>query len=97
MDVIGKIVGLQTEQGLSNNALASISGLSQSTVQSVIKRGMLPTLPTLEKLCSALGISLAEFFAEDTQVDPEEARLLSAFRALDDEQKPLAIRLVETL
>ena len=89
MDIVNRIIELQNKQGLSTNALAQRAGLSQSTVQSTIKRGIVPTIGTLEKLCSALGITLAEFFSEEPEqnIDPQERQLVSAYRKLNGPHK----------
>lgn len=99
MDVVAKLREFQSAQGLSTNKLATLAGLSQSTVRDALAdERKAPSIPTLEKLCDALGLTLAEFFAEnEKQVDPKESELLATFRALPDDKKEQAIRVVKSL
>jgi transcriptional regulator with XRE-family HTH domain len=50
--------------------ISQITGLSQPFI-SEIERGIkVPSLETLEKICTALGITLAEFFADTREREP---------------------------
>ncbi len=62
MDVVERIIQLKDKKGYSTNKLASLAGLTQSTLQSILSNKNLPTIPTLEKICNALDISLSAFF-----------------------------------
>lgn len=62
MDVIERIIQLKDKKGYSTNKLANLAGLTQSTLQSILSNRNLPTIPTLEKICDALDISLSSFF-----------------------------------
>ncbi len=42
-----------------------MTGISQTVLGKIIKGESVPTIQTLEKICAALNISLAQFFAED--------------------------------
>ena len=90
MNVLEKIKKMQQERGWSTYKLAYESGLTQSTLSNMFARGTCPTVDTLEKICSALGISLSEFFEESdrkTHVSKEEMELLKKYRALTDKEK----------
>lgn len=64
-----RIRRLRTERGFTLDALSRASGTSRSMI-SVIERGeSSPTAAVLEKLATALGISLARLFAEPS-ADP---------------------------
>lgn len=49
--------------------LAKESGLSESTIINIFQRNTLPTISTLEAICRAFGITLAQFFAESNLVE----------------------------
>ena len=58
-----RILQLCSERDLSVNKLATISGVTQSTVNnSVSGRNNSATVSTVKKLCDGLNISLEEFF-----------------------------------
>ena len=63
MDAQGRIKDMMVERGWTEYRLAKESGLSHSTVTNMFKRNNAPTLPTLEAVCAAFGITLAQFFA----------------------------------
>ncbi|MBO5335844.1 MAG: helix-turn-helix transcriptional regulator [Lachnospiraceae bacterium] len=76
IDTIAKIDTLMHERGWSDYRLSIESGLSTSTIANIRRRNTVPSIPTLEAICNAFGITLSQFFQEDT-----------AFVELTDEQK----------
>lgn len=100
MNVLEKVKKLQEERGWSTYKLAYEAGLTQSTLSNMFARGTCPTVDTLEKLCEAFGISLAEFFESDekkTHVSKEELELLNKYRALTDKEKDAVKSMVNAL
>lgn len=65
MDVLSRIKTLMEARGWTAYRLASEAGLTESTIQNLFRRNGIPTLPTLEAVCSAFGITLSQFFADD--------------------------------
>lgn len=58
-----RILNICSERNLSINKLASISCLTQSTVENVVScNSKNPKLLTIVRICDGLGISLKEFF-----------------------------------
>ena len=58
-----RILQLCSERDLSVNKLATISGVTQSTVNNIVSgRNNSATVSTVKKLCDGLDISLDEFF-----------------------------------
>ena len=100
MSVLDKIKKMQQERGWSTYKLAYESGLTQSTLSNMFARGTCPTVDTLEKICEAFGISLAEFFESDgrkTHVSTEELELLNKYRALTDKEKDAVKSMINAL
>ena len=62
--VAGRIRGLCRERGINVNELANISGVTPSTVYSLLdpKRRDVSVI-TVKKLCDGLGMTLGEFFS----------------------------------
>ena len=93
MDINKKIEKLRFQRGWSMYELAQEAGITQSTLSSMIKRGNPPKIDTLECICEAFGITLAQFFTEDEQLEvlsPQEKELVSLFRKIpDDKQQAL--------
>ena len=77
VDVIQRIRQLNQARHWSEYRLAKEAGLSQSTISNLMARGNSPTLFTLERICKAYGITLAQFFCGcDRPDNPELAEEL---------------------
>lgn len=88
---IQKRIRLRMEQkGWSEYRLAKEADLPQSTISHLFRRNNAPTHPTIEAICRALGITLAQFFAEEGEpvvLTPEQAEVLGLWGTLSHEQK----------
>ena len=90
MDTNQRIRQLMKERGLTEYRLALDSGLSKSTVSALLHRNTTPSVPTIEAVCNALGITVSQFFAEEGDSLPvnEEQRLLfQRYAQLTETQK----------
>ena len=65
MDVTARLNDLCKAKGYTGYRLAKKSGIAQAQIQQYLVGKKIPGVPVIEKLCSALGITLSEFFAED--------------------------------
>ena len=71
--VANRIIQLCNEKNIAINALANISGISPSTLYSVLnEKSQNPGIVTIKKLCDGLEISLREFFDTDIFDDIEQ-------------------------
>lgn len=96
MDVNAHITALMNDRGWSAYRLAQRSGLSSSALSNLFHRGTLPSIPTLEAICTGLGLTLAEFFATD-EVPTGELRLLQLWRLLPPKERAIIIALLENM
>lgn len=75
--------------------LAKASGIPYSSLNNCFLQNTCPTIPTLEKLCKGLNISLSDFFdfkknpLRDTSLSEDEQNLLSAYRKLSKRDREL--------
>ena len=61
-----RIKDLCRERSLTVNALANLSGITQSTLNNIISgRNNSTTISTIKKLCDGLEIQIEDFFACD--------------------------------
>ena len=61
-----RILELCREKNLSVNALANLSGVTPSTVYSMLnEKSLNPGVVSIKKLCDGMDISLREFFDSD--------------------------------
>ena len=78
---------------------AENSGLTQSTISTWRRRNLQPSVASLEKICSGLGITLAQFFQENPGVSlsAEQAELLSLWGNFSPDQRSAFLQLLRSL
>ena len=77
---------------MSRYRLAQKSGISQSSISTLLNRQSVPTIQTLEKICKGLDMTLAQFFTEDDELPnltEEQKRLLTTWNAMNEQEKAL--------
>lgn len=100
MDIQKRIKDLMKERGWTDYRLAMESGLSHSTVSNMFKRNNAPTIPTLEALCKAFGITLSQFFAEGKEsvtLTDEQCEIFAKWSLLNQKQKNLLLEFLGTM
>ena len=60
--IADKITSLCEKRDISKCRLSQLSGISQSSLGRIMAQENLPSLITLEKICTALGVTLSQFF-----------------------------------
>ena len=74
-------------KNLTGNQLSEMTNIAQSLISRYETGQVEPPVSTLINICDALGITLAEFFADDQQELPPELRqLLNIAKNLTPEQ-----------
>ena len=99
-DILSAITQYREERGWTEYQLAEHSGLPQSTISSWYRKNMVPTLPSLEKICTAFGISLSQLFSEsDTPVSLTDSQqeLLNRWARLSHEQQEVVLALIDKM
>ncbi|MBO8129836.1 MAG: helix-turn-helix transcriptional regulator [Peptococcaceae bacterium] len=95
MSSIDKFIGIRIKQlreaaNLSAYALSKIAGVAQSTLSEVESGKYVPKIDFIHRICTALGITLADFFAPAGEgaepLSPELRRLLEKAKELSPEE-----------
>ena len=100
INVLERITYYREQKGWTEYQLACKSGLTQSTISSWYRKNMLPSIPSLEKICTAFEITLSQFFATDkdgfslTNIQKE---LLNEANRLTEQQQKSLIAFFKTL
>lgn len=88
----------------SNYDLAIHAGIKPTTISAWYSRDIVPTLPTLVKVCDAFQITLTEFFSvvESGEREPviltqDQAEVLEQWSALRPEQQDAVRHLLSTM
>lgn len=100
MDIQSKIRHHMDERGWTDYKLSKMSGLSETTVKNIFKRNNAPTFSTLENICNAFGLTLAQFFSEgdDPVILTEEQRnILAKWSTLNEKQKSILLDLISNI
>ena len=94
------ITEYRTERGWSEYQLAEKSGLPQSTISSWYRKNLIPTIPSLEKICTAFGITLSQLLAEDdtpVSLTQSQKKLLDRWSKLTEEQQEVIFNLIDKM
>jgi len=89
-DILEEITRLRLKRGWSEYELAKHSELSQSTISTWYRKGQIPTMQTLDKVCKGFGITLSQFFAEcddAVSLTPTQREMLDDWSALNEQQQ----------
>jgi len=93
MDVSKRLICLRERCGLTQNGLAERAGVSQTHLRRVELGQADITVGHLQLLCDAMGISVQEFFAEESNSN----EIAVAFSKLSPKQKTLLLTFLESL
>ena len=101
INVLERITELRQQRNWTEYQLAEHSGLTQSTISSWYRKDILPTLPSLERICDAFGISLSQFFDDDgtevSLINSKQKQLIDIASKLDNEQYEALINFLNVL
>ena len=97
MDVLTKIDQRRKKRGWSINNLAMEAMLTQSTVQNLYVRKTEPKLSTLRAICGAFGMTLSEFFADETPAMDIDDILQQEIKRLSPTQKQALFSFLRSL
>ena len=99
-DILSVISEYREERGWTEYQLAENSGLPQSTISSWYRKNMMPTIPSLEKICDAFGITLSQLFAEKSEavaLTQTQQELLRRWAKLNREQQDIIFALIDKM
>ncbi len=99
-NILDEIQRLRLARNWTEYELATHADLTQSTISTWYRKNQMPTLKSLEKICTGFGITLSQFFAEDNdviQLTAEQRELLDCWSSLTQRQKELFLELFKTM
>lgn len=99
-DTLTAITAYREERVWTEYQLAERSGLPQSTISSWYRKNMVSAIPSLEKNCTAFGITLSQLFAEgDSPVSLTEPqkKLLDRWSRLSEKQQSAIFALIDKM
>lgn len=100
IDSIGpRIKELCDKQQITKYRLSQMTGVTQTVLSRIIKGQNTPTIQTLEKICAALNISLAQFFAKDENppdLTVEQKEIIETWNGLNLEERERMMKIIRT-
>ena len=97
MDIGARITELREAKGLTTNALSKRAGVAQSHLREIELGNKQPGIEVLEKICSGLNITLADFFGDNKEMSVEMKRLIRAAQKLKSDQIELITKFIESI
>ena len=99
-DYIGpRIKELCDKQQITKYRLSQMTGVTQTVLSRIIKGENVPTIQTIEKICAALNISLAQFFAKDENppdLTAEQREIIETWNGLTPEERERLMKIIRT-
>ena len=99
-DILSVITIYREKRGWTEYQLAECSGLPQSTISSWDRKHMMPSLPSLEKICDAFDITLSQLFAEGDEpvsLTASQQELLQHWSCLSPEKQEAVLALIDKM
>lgn len=99
IDALERITYYREQKNWTEYQLAERSGLTQSTISSWYRKNMIPSIPSLDKICNAFGITLSQFFStdnDDFSITSLQKELLIESGRLTEEQQTALLALFKT-
>ncbi len=100
MNIMERIDDLCSKHKISKYRLSQITGISQSAFSKIARQQSSLSLDTIQRICDALGISVAQFFSEPGEypdLTPDQVRLLNSWALLDEKKKDYALLIIEKM
>lgn len=92
-DVMGRIKALCEARSWTYYRLAKESGIPYSSLNTMLHKTYIPTVPSLMKICNGFGITMAQFFSdqdETVKLTADQKGCLALWDTLDTTSKSLA-------
>lgn len=95
-----RIRELCAKKGMSQYELAKRAEMTQSSISSLMNKGNVPKITTVEKVCKGFGITLAQFFSSDDNfpdLSEEQLEVLNTWEKLSAKEKIAVKKIVSSI
>ena len=99
-DVVARIQELCQSRSWTYYRLAKASGIPYSTLSTMLHKTVVPSVPSLIKICRGFDITLAQFFSEEddtAKLSKKQKLCLERWDKLDEQSQALALAYMEGL
>ena len=95
-----RITELCEKRGYTKYRLSQLTEMSQTALGNILNKKSIPTVVTLERICDAFGITLAQFFTKDgirPDLSAGQLELVETWEYLDDKEREILLTFVRSL
>lgn len=95
---LNRIDALLKKKGWTKYRLSKESDVPYATITHMYKRNTVPSMPTLERLCHAFNVSMAQFFYEGKgviEMAPAQRELLECYNRCGTKKRELILKLAK--
>ena len=93
-----RVTPLRLAKGISEYSLSKNIGKCNNYINKVSSGAITPTIPTLSLICDFFGITLSQFFQdESTYVSPVASQIASRLPALNEEQLESLLAIIRAM
>lgn len=95
-----RLAELCKQHKMTKYRLSKITGLSQTTLANIFAGRTQPTFSSLSLICDAFGISLVQFFSDNSDysgLSEQQASLLTAWSTLPADKRELLLKFLNSL
>lgn len=100
MNIMERIEHLCKQHNISKYRLSQLTGISQSAFSKMARQQSSLSLETIQRICDALGISVAQFFSEPGEypdLTAQQKQVLTCWALLDEKKRNYALLMLEQL
>lgn len=100
MDISKRVDELCKLHHMSKYRLSQITGISQSAFSKIARQQMSLSIETIQRICDALGISMAQFFSEFGEYPDltlHQKQLLDCWGMMDKQKQEFLLLMAEKI
>lgn len=91
-----KLKSIRLDKGISSKELEALSGVNQSTISRIENNTHSPSIDTLFKICTALDISINDFFKDNEELPVDVINLISTAKKMSPNQRQKVTEMLES-
>ncbi len=95
-----RIAELCKKRGYTKYRLSQLTEMSQTALANILNKKSVPTVATLERICDAFGITLAQFFTEDSvrlDLTKDQREILEIWDGLETKEREILLSFIRSL
>lgn len=99
-ELLSTIRWYQNQRGWTDYQFSERTGIPQSTISSWFSKSVVPTVPSLKKVCDAFGITLSQLFAKEGEavsLTSSQRVLLDRWSRLNESQQEAVFQIIDTM